>query len=72
MVNIVKLTKNLHEKVVGQDEAVNTVANAMLRSRFGPLLFVGPNGVGKSELAKALDKHLFDDDPFMMRLHLYE
>ena len=64
----------LHERVIGQDEAVSKVAEAILRSRagiqdqgrpIGSFLFLGPTGVGKTELAKALAQALFDDEkPF--------
>ncbi|KAG2679433.1 hypothetical protein I3760_11G050000 [Carya illinoinensis] len=68
---LVGLAERLHKRVVGQDQAVNAVAEAVLRSRAGlgrpqqptgSFLFLGPTGVGKTELAKALAEQLFDDD----------
>ena len=67
---LLKLPDELHQRVVGQDEAVQTVSEAILRSRagiadenrpIGSFLFLGPTGVGKTELAKALAQSLFDD-----------
>ena len=71
----------LHKRVIGQDEAVTTVANAMLRTRaglkdptkpIGSFLFLGPTGVGKTELAKALAQALFDDERNMVRIDMSE
>ena len=71
----------LHERVVGQDEAVEAVANAIRRSRagmsdpnrpIGSFLFLGPTGVGKTELAKALAEFLFDDERAMVRIDMGE
>jgi ATP-dependent Clp protease ATP-binding subunit ClpB len=71
----------LHERVVGQDEAVTAVANAIRRSRaglsdpnrpIGSFLFLGPTGVGKTELARALAEFLFDDDRAMVRIDMGE
>ncbi|KAJ3042966.1 hypothetical protein HDV00_006273 [Rhizophlyctis rosea] len=67
---LLQLSAQLHKRVVGQDEAVDAVADAVLRSRaglagqgtIGSFLFLGPTGVGKTELAKALAGELFDDD----------
>ncbi|EFA79630.1 AAA ATPase domain-containing protein [Heterostelium album PN500] len=75
------LGKHLHERVVGQDEAVDAVADAVLRSRaglarlnqpLGSFLFLGPTGVGKTELAKALAVELFDDEKHMIRIDMSE
>ena len=71
MQKLVHLEEALHERVVGQDEAVEAVANAIRRSRaglsdpnrpIGSFLFLGPTGVGKTELARALAEYLFDDE----------
>ena len=71
----------LHERVVGQDEAVTAVANAIRRSRaglsdpnrpIGSFLFLGPTGVGKTELARALAEFLFDDERAMVRIDMSE
>ena len=71
----------LHTRVVGQDEAVTAVANAIRRSRaglgdpqrpIGSFLFLGPTGVGKTELARALAEYLFDDERAMVRLDMSE
>ena len=71
----------LHERVVGQDEAVKKVSEAILRSRagiqdpnrpIGSFLFLGPTGVGKTELAKALAQALFDDEKNMVRIDMTE
>ncbi len=71
----------LHERVIGQDEAVTKVAEAILRSRagiqdpdrpLGSFLFLGPTGVGKTELAKALAQALFDDEKNMVRIDMSE
>ena len=75
------LEERLHERVVGQDEAVTAVANAVRRSRsglqdpnrpIGSFLFCGPTGVGKTELCKALAETLFDDEHAMVRLDMSE
>lgn len=71
---LLNLESHLHERVIGQDEAVREVANAVLRSRAGlgapgrpsSFLFLGPTGVGKTELAKALAVELFDDEKAMV------
>ncbi len=74
---LLSLADVLHKRVVGQDEAVEAVAQAVLRSRAGlarpeqptgSFLFLGPTGVGKSELAKALAAELFDDEKHMVRI----
>ena len=71
----------LHRRVIGQDEAVSRVADAILRSRagirdlnrpIGSFLFLGPTGVGKTELAKALAESLFDDERSMVRIDMSE
>ena len=78
---LVKLEEHLHKRVVGQDDAVNVVANAIRRSRvglnephkpIGSFLFLGPTGVGKTELARALAAFLFDDDMAMVRIDMSE
>jgi ATP-dependent Clp protease ATP-binding subunit ClpB len=75
------LGDHLHERVVGQDEAVTAVADAVLRSRaglqdpqrpIGSFLFLGPTGVGKTELARALAHNLFDDEHAMVRIDMSE
>src|SRR6185437_5290326 len=76
---LVRLEGTLHARVVGQDEAVTAVANAIRRSRaglsdpnrpIGSFLFLGPTGVGKTELARALAEFLFDDERAMVRLDM--
>ena len=78
---LVRMEELLHSRVVGQDEAVTAVANALRRSRaglsdpnrpIGSFLFLGPTGVGKTELARALAEYLFDDDKAMVRLDMSE
>jgi ATP-dependent Clp protease ATP-binding subunit ClpB len=78
---LVELESSLHRRVVGQDEAVKAVANAIRRSRaglsdpnrpIGSFLFLGPTGVGKTELAKALAEVLFDDERAMVRIDMGE
>ena len=78
---LLKLEDILHERVVGQDEAVKSVAEAILRSRagiadenrpIGSFLFLGPTGVGKTELAKTLARALFDDEKNMVRIDMSE
>ncbi|CAA2996908.1 chaperone 1-like [Olea europaea subsp. europaea] len=78
---LIGLTDRLHQRVVGQDQAVAAVAEAVLRSRAGlgrpqqptgSFLFLGPTGVGKTELAKALAEQLFDDDNLMIRIDMSE
>ena len=75
------LEKILHQRVIGQDEAVTRVSEAILRSRagianpnkpIGSFLFLGPTGVGKTELAKALAQALFDDEKNMVRIDMSE
>ncbi len=78
---LLHLDKTLHERVVGQDEAVEKVTEAILRSRagiadpnrpIGSFLFLGPTGVGKTELAKALAASLFDDEHNIVRIDMTE
>jgi ATP-dependent Clp protease ATP-binding subunit ClpB len=78
---LVRLEATLHERVVGQDEAVSAVANAIRRSRaglsdpnrpIGSFLFLGPTGVGKTELARALAEFLFDDERAITRIDMSE
>ena len=78
---ILKLDERLHERVIGQDEAVTAIADAVVRSRsgigdpnrpLGSFLFLGPTGVGKTELAKALAAELFDDENAMVRIDMSE
>jgi ATP-dependent Clp protease ATP-binding subunit ClpB len=78
---LVRMEEVLHGRVVGQDDAVRAVANAIRRSRaglsdpnrpIGSFLFMGPTGVGKTELARALAEFLFDDDHAMVRIDMSE
>lgn len=78
---LIGLADRLHQRVVGQDQAVSAVAEAVLRSRAGlgraqqptgSFLFLGPTGVGKTELAKALAEQLFDDDKLLIRIDMSE
>ena len=78
---ILNLEKILHKRVVGQDEAVTKVSEAILRSRagisdpdrpIGSFMFLGPTGVGKTELAKALAEYLFDDEKNIVRIDMSE
>ena len=81
MAKLVHLEDHLHDRVIGQDQAVTAVANAIRRSRaglsdpnrpIGSFLFLGPTGVGKTELARALAELLFDDDKAMVRIDMGE
>jgi ATP-dependent Clp protease ATP-binding subunit ClpB len=81
MAKLVRLEDVLHERVVGQDDAVVAVANAIRRSRaglsdpnrpIGSFLFLGPTGVGKTELARSLADFLFDDERAMVRIDMSE
>ena len=81
MAKLVRLEDVLHERVIGQDDAVHAVANAIRRSRaglsdpnrpIGSFLFLGPTGVGKTELARALAALLFDDERAMVRIDMSE
>jgi ATP-dependent Clp protease ATP-binding subunit ClpB len=78
---LIHLEEHLHERVVGQDDAVTAVANAIRRSRaglsdphrpIGSFMFLGPTGVGKTELARALAQFLFDDEQAMVRIDMGE
>ena len=78
---LLHLSDTLHKRVVGQDEAVTSVSEAILRSRagiqdpnrpIGSFLFLGPTGVGKTELAKALAESLFDDEKNLIRIDMTE
>ncbi|MBV8151912.1 MAG: ATP-dependent chaperone ClpB [Candidatus Eremiobacteraeota bacterium] len=78
---LLRLGDELHKRVVGQDEAVTAVAEAILRARsglsdpnrpIGSFIFLGPTGVGKTELARALAEYLFDDERAMVRIDMSE
>ncbi|HET7346177.1 MAG TPA: ATP-dependent chaperone ClpB, partial [Acidobacteriaceae bacterium] len=78
---LVQMEERLRERVIGQDEALSTVANAIRRSRaglsdpkrpIGSFIFLGPTGVGKTETARALAEFLFDDETAMVRLDMSE
>lgn len=78
---LLHLADNLHQRVIGQNEAVSAVSDAVLRSRaglqdpsrpLGSFLFLGPTGVGKTELAKALAEDLFDSEKHMVRIDMSE
>jgi ATP-dependent Clp protease ATP-binding subunit ClpB len=78
---LLKIDETLHERVIGQDEAVEAVANAVIRARsglkdprrpIGSFIFLGPTGVGKTELAKALAETLFDSEENVIRLDMSE
>ncbi len=78
---LLKLEEHLHERVVGQEEAITAVADAIRRSRaglqdpkkpIGSFMFLGTTGVGKTELAKALAEYLFDDESMMTRIDMSE
>ncbi len=80
-VKLIKMEQRLHERVVGQDEAVGAIANAVRRSRsgiadpnrpIGSFIFLGPTGVGKTELAKAVAEFLFDDEKNLVRIDMSE
>ena len=81
MEKLLQLGERLHQRVVGQDEGVRAVADAVLRARsgikdphrpIGSFLFLGPTGVGKTEMARALAHILFDDDANLIRIDLSE
>ena len=78
---LLKMENRLHRRVIGQDDAIRAVANAVRRSRaglqdrarpIGSFIFLGPTGVGKTELARALAEFLFDDDDAMVRIDMSE
>ena len=75
------MEEHLHQRVVGQDEAIKAVANAVRRARaglqdpnrpIGSFIFLGPTGVGKTELSRALAEFLFDDENAMIRIDMSE
>src|SRR5258708_23972238 len=79
MEKLMRMEQEIRKRVVGQEEAIETVANAVRRSRaglgdekkpIGSFLFLGPTGVGKTELARALAEYLFDDERAMIRLDM--
>ncbi|HEV2005889.1 MAG TPA: ATP-dependent chaperone ClpB [Candidatus Limnocylindrales bacterium] len=81
MAKLIHMEERLHERVIGQDEAVEAVADAVRRARsglkdpgrpIGSFLFLGPTGVGKTELARALAEFLFDDEQSMVRIDMSE
>jgi ATP-dependent Clp protease ATP-binding subunit ClpB len=78
---LIHMEERLHQRVIGQDEAVEAVANALRRARtglqdpnrpIGSFVFLGPTGVGKTELARALAEFMFDDDRAMVRIDMSE
>ena len=78
---LIQMEDRLHQRVVGQDEAITAVANAIRRARaglqdpnrpLGTFLFLGPTGVGKTELARSLAEFLFDDEQAMIRVDMSE
>ncbi|HSV85815.1 MAG TPA: ATP-dependent chaperone ClpB [Levilinea sp.] len=81
MEKLLRMEDRLHERVVGQDEAIHAVSNAVRRARaglqdpnrpIGSFIFLGPTGVGKTELARALAEFLFDDERAMIRIDMSE
>ena len=81
MRKLLRLDEELHKRIIGQDEAVTAVAEAVIRSRsgladpnrpIGSFIFLGPTGVGKTELARALASYLFDDERAMVRIDMSE
>ncbi|MHB8109502.1 MAG: ATP-dependent chaperone ClpB [Syntrophorhabdaceae bacterium] len=81
MDKLVRMEENIHKRVVGQDEAIGAVANTIRRARaglqdpnrpLGSFLFLGPTGVGKTELARALAEFLFDDEQAIVRIDMSE
>ena len=78
---LLQMEERLHQRVIGQDEAIAAVANAVRRARaglqdpnrpLGSFIFLGPTGVGKTELARALAEFLFDDEQAMVRIDMSE
>src|ERR1700676_3197187 len=78
---LIHMEERLHQRVIGQDEAINAVSNAIRRGRaglqdpnrpLGSFLFLGPTGVGKTELARALAEFMFDDEQAMIRIDMSE
>jgi len=78
---LIHMEDRLHQRVIGQDEAINAVSNAIRRARaglqdpnrpLGSFMFLGPTGVGKTELARALAEFLFDDEQAMVRIDMSE
>jgi ATP-dependent Clp protease ATP-binding subunit ClpB len=81
LAKLLRMEERLHLRVIGQDEAISAVANAVRRARaglqdpnrpLGSFLFLGPTGVGKTELARALAEYLFDDENAMVRIDMSE
>lgn len=81
MDKLVRMEENIHRRVIGQDEAIEAVANTIRRARaglqdpnrpLGSFLFLGPTGVGKTELARALAEFLFDDEQAIVRIDMSE
>ncbi len=81
MRKLLRLDEELHRRIIGQDEAVTAVAEAVIRARsglgdpnrpIGSFIFLGPTGVGKTELARALAEYLFDDERAMVRIDMSE
>lgn len=81
MEKLIKMEERLHRRIIGQDEAVQAVSNTIRRARaglqdpnrpLGSFLFLGPTGVGKTELAKALAEFLFDDEQAIVRIDMSE
>jgi ATP-dependent Clp protease ATP-binding subunit ClpB len=79
--NLIRMEERLHKRVIGQDEAISAVSNAIRRARaglqdpnrpLGTFMFLGPTGVGKTELARALAEFMFDDDQAMIRIDMSE
>jgi len=78
---LLKMEDRLHERIIGQDEAITVISDAIRRARsglkdptrpIGSFIFIGPSGVGKTELAKALAEFLFDDEDALLRLDMSE